>query len=310
MKYRFKHIVEYGGLRVVSALIRILPHRAALGAGWLLAFVVHHLLRFKVRTTQKRMRAVFGDRFNDRDYRRLSWLAFRNFIFSTIDGIRAQTITPAQAEQRHEYHAAGTAIRALLAEGRGLILAIPHMGSWEEAGIVSSLCGIPLIFIVGRQRNPLFDAYLTSLRSRHGNQVIVRIRGDDANAMQGVASMLELVQQLKSGKVLAILPDVRMPTSATTISFLGGSANVATGIGLFARYADIPILPVINTRRGWTTVICRPLAPIRPDPSLAKEDDIRRMTQLVFDVINREVQDDPSQWFWYNSRWILDPVIP
>jgi hypothetical protein len=32
------------------------------------------------------------------------------------------------------------------------------------------------------------------------------------------------------------------------------------------------------------------------------------MTQEVFTLIEREILDRPEQWFWYNKRWILDPL--
>jgi len=34
------------------------------------------------------------------------------------------------------------------------------------------------------------------------------------------------------------------------------------------------------------------------------------MTQAIFDIIEAAIRTDPSQWFWYNKRWILDPLIP
>jgi lauroyl/myristoyl acyltransferase len=52
----------------------------------------------------------------------------------------------------------------------------------------------------------------------------------------------------------------------------------------------------------------RLLQTIYPDKTLDKKTDIERMMNLVIKNIDREIQAAPEQWFWYNSRWVLDPV--
>jgi lauroyl/myristoyl acyltransferase len=42
--------------------------------------------------------------------------------------------------------------------------------------------------------------------------------------------------------------------------------------------------------------------------SLEKQEDIVRMTHSVIAVLDKEIQANPEQWFWYNKRWVLDPV--
>ena len=46
------------------------------------------------------------------------------------------------------------------------------------------------------------------------------------------------------------------------------------------------------------------------DKNLSKEDDILRMTSLVMKHVEDAIRQDPGQWFWFNKRWILDPVPP
>jgi lauroyl/myristoyl acyltransferase len=33
-----------------------------------------------------------------------------------------------------------------------------------------------------------------------------------------------------------------------------------------------------------------------------------RMTKAVMKTIDAAIRRNPEQWFWYNGRWILDPV--
>ena len=44
--------------------------------------------------------------------------------------------------------------------------------------------------------------------------------------------------------------------------------------------------------------------------ALDRDADILRMTQQVMDLVEEAIRADPGQWFWYNRRWILEPVKP
>ena len=70
MPYRVKHIMEYGVLRGLLGLLRILPYRAALSIGWVLAGLAHHVFRYRVRRARLRIRSVFGDALSERAVRR------------------------------------------------------------------------------------------------------------------------------------------------------------------------------------------------------------------------------------------------
>jgi lauroyl/myristoyl acyltransferase len=75
----------------------------------------------------------------------------------------------------------------------------------------------------------------------------------------------------------------------------------------FAKQTGVPIFPLIIRREGWTKHRLAFSDPILPDPEVSKAEDCVRMTQEVFDVIDKAVRETPEQWFWFNKRWILDP---
>ena len=41
---------------------------------------------------------------------------------------------------------------------------------------------------------------------------------------------------------------------------------------------------------------------------MGKEEDTRRLTEKVLGGIEERIRIDPGQWFWFNKRWVLDPV--
>lgn len=300
MKHRPKHIAEYVSLVLASGLIRILPLRAALALGWIVAAGSHFIGRLNVERTHKRIREVFGDRYTDKEVRRIAWIAWRNLCFNAIDALRFPTLTPEKI-RKQPLASLEPQLKQILEDcGGGFILATPHMGNWEIAGIAGDLMGIPLFVIVRKQKNPLMDAYINKMRRTFSLEIIYR----EARMLKGV------VDRLKNGKVLAILPDVNSRAKGATVDFLNGKATIALGAASFARMADCPIYPVCARRIGWTRHDAILLDPIIPDLAMDKEEDQQRIMKEVMTALSNEILKSPEQYFWYNKRWVLNPKKP
>jgi len=68
------------------------------------------------------------------------------------------------------------------------------------------------------------------------------------------------------------------------------------------------VFPIISTRIGWGQHRYHVYDPIFPDPKAEKKADAMRITQSFFNILNECVQNEPEQWFWFNRRWIFDPL--
>jgi KDO2-lipid IV(A) lauroyltransferase len=183
-------------------------------------------------------------------------------------------------------------------EGRGALVAVPHAGNWDLAGVVLRRLGVPFFFIARRQKNLLADAYLNRLRAATGAETIA----NDAHLLRGV------LRRLRDGGYLGILPDVRARTPGLAVRFLGGTANAGSGMARFARHTGAPVFPCLPGREGWTRHRFRVLDPVAPDPAADPAADALRMTQEVLDRFDRYIRENPEQYFWFNKRWVLDPL--
>ncbi len=293
-----KQLAEYYALRCIAWLVDILPYRAALFIGWLNAVLVFYVFRFRVGKAKARIRTVFGDRFSCWQVDRIAWKSYCNIIFSAIEMIRLRKVTLEWTASSTNFLPIIETMKKHTSTGKGAIIAVPHMGSWEMAAVACQLAGIRVFSIAARQKNPFTDEYLNQLRRSTGLETIAR----------GSGTMRDILRNLGAGKTLAILPDVRMRTEAISVPFLGGTANIGGGMAAFARHADVPIFPCIVTRKGWAKHVAIGHEPVWPDKNLSKEDDIRRMTLIVMKHVEDAIIKDPGQWFWFNKRWILDPV--
>jgi len=297
MKYRPKHILEYAALVLIADLIRILPLRAALALGWLVAAITHFIARINVERTCLRIRDVLGPDASEEQIRRIAWISWRNLCFNAIDGLRFSKLTAEKIRRQPLGHLEQPLKKILSECPGGFILATPHMGNWEIAGIAGDLIGLPLFTIARKQKNPLIDAYINKMRRSFNLEVLYR----DAKGWKGV------IDRLKQGKVLAVLPDIGVRARGVTVDYLNGKATIAPGAAHFALLANCPVYPIVVRRAGWTRHDAVLLDPIVPNPSAEKKEEQQRIMQEIMSAMSKEILKTPEQYFWYNKRWVLDP---
>ncbi len=298
MRYRLQHTLEYAALRALATLLNALPYRAALALAWLLARGAFHLVRFRRREALRRIREVFGAGLPAREARRIAWLSLRNLSFNVVEMMRAPTLDAAWvASHIPDFGRHIPAVQELIARHGGMVITVPHMGNWDLAGWACHRHGIRMFSIAAKQKNPLVNAWIN--RQRESGMTVLE---------RGGGTLKQILRLLRSGNVLAILPDVRMPTPDLPLPFLGGTANFGRGMAMFAITAQVPILLATFRREGWTRHALDVHPPLFPDPSLAKEEDARRLTAAVIERVDAAIRRAPEQWFWYNKRWVLTPV--
>ena len=300
-KPKFRYRLEYGLVRTAGAFLNALPYRGALFFACGIGRVLYGLSGKRRREASRRVRLVFGDSLPSREVARITWTSFRNTIFNVVEMMRVSRFDLDDLiEMMPELPAASDKLRGVLAktEGRGLLLALPHMGNWDLAGSGCYLAGLPIFSVAGKQRNPLMNDLINKLRSGHGMAIIER----------GGHTLRQIVTRIRAGQIFAILPDTRSFTPDIAVPFLGGVANLARGMASFAIATRVPVVPVIIHRRGWShfSVVIHP--EIWPDFSADKEAEIVRITQEAVAIMDRAIHEAPEQWFWFNKRWVLDPV--
>ncbi len=297
--HRIKHRVEYALFCFWGAVFGMVPYRLALALGWVVAWIGHYPLRYRVRLVHGRIREVFPG-VAPRRVRQIAWLSWRNFVFNLVDVFRLRRINAAWL-QRHivDYDRMVKPLRERLPSG-GFIGVSLHMGSTEMLAVCLQQMGLDVFVITGKQKNLLVDAKLNAMRGSTGIDCIAKSSGS--------ALFKQVFRRLKAGGMLTMLVDLRQPAGGVEVSFLGGTASVVPGMGIFARKTGVPVIPSVFTREGWTRHRFQVFPAVMPDDGIPLETDLQRMTQTVFSLFDRAVREQPEQWFWYNKNWILAPV--
>ena len=278
---------------MVNAIPYPLACALARGFAWFLVEVV----RFKRKRTFERIKGCFPEKTHS-EARRIAIMSLSNVLMSAVEMIRASSLDKAWIE-RHvkDVHVYADRLKAIADEGKGVVIMVPHSGNWYMAAWAMARCGVPLFAIAAKQRNPYIDAWMNR---QYGEGLDVVERGS-------ARVMAEIKARLSRGQCFAILPDLRVPAKDVEVPFLNGTANVSHGGASFATAVGAPVVVAIMRRENGKHVFDH-LGTLRPDPELSRKEDSVRLTRETMALLDAAIKKTPEHWFWYNKRWILQPV--
>lgn len=288
---------EYATLRLFCGVVNLIPYRAAMAIAAFFGWFAVSVLGLHRRRTLERIGTVFPG-IGARDARRIAWRSFANILQTGVEMIRSPRLDRAWMDRHvvdgREYH---RRLQALADEGHGVVVMVPHTGNWYMAAWSMARYGLPLVALAARQRNPAINAWM----QRQYGDIEILERGS-------ARTMVEIRRRLAAGRVFAILPDLRVPQLDVEAPFLGGVANVSHAGAMFAVAAGAPVV-VAAMRRERGKHVFEHLATLRPDPAAAdRRTEAVRLTREAMALIDGFLHRHPEQWFWFNKRWILQPV--
>lgn len=185
--------------------------------------------------------------------------------------------------------------RRALAEGRGVILALPHVGNWEVAGPIAVQEGAELIAVAEQLASEEITEWFVGLRGSLGIDIVLA----DGSA----AVMRTLLEGLRRNAAVALLADRDLSRRGESVTFFGETTSLPTGPVRLAKATGAPILPVGSyfARAGHRVVVFPPLR-IEAATSLAEG------TQMLAAALEGVIRRHPEQWHMVQPNWPSDFV--
>jgi KDO2-lipid IV(A) lauroyltransferase len=185
-----------------------------------------------------------------------------------------------------------------LARGRGVVVALPHSGNWDMAGL----------WFVGH--HGAFSTVVERLAPEALYQRFVAYRaslGFDIVPLTGAESPTRrLLHRLRAGGVVCLLADRDLTGAGMTVDFFGAAARMPLGPARLAAATGATLLVVgcWFTADGWGIRFHAPV----PVP---ERSAVRQATQTVADCFAIDIAAHPQDWHMLQPLWIDDlPVTP
>jgi KDO2-lipid IV(A) lauroyltransferase len=245
---------------------------------------------------ERNLRRVRGPDFRGSALRRAVAATFESYARYWAESFRLPGTSPAALD-------AGMSVRGWdhveegLAAGRGLILALPHLGGWEWAGFwLAEVQRQPVTVVVEALEPPELFEWFAQLRRALGMNIV------PLDAAAGTA----VVRALRANHVVCLLCDRDIGGGGVEVEFFGERTLLPAGPATLSLRTGAPVLPV--------AVYFRPhdhLGVIRGPIPAARQgrlrDDVVRLTQQLAHELEDLIRAAPEQWHLLQPNWPSDP---
>ncbi|MEI5679293.1 MULTISPECIES: lipid A biosynthesis lauroyl acyltransferase [unclassified Mesorhizobium] len=182
----------------------------------------------------------------------------------------------------------------IAAEQRPHILFTGHFGNFELLPIAGATFGMKVTALFRPPNNPYVADYILSTRRSTMGDLLASKTG----------ASFTLARILENNGTIGVLVDQKFTRGLRT-TFFGRECETSPLLSKLARQYDCDVYPARCIRlpnNRFKLVIENKLElPREADGSV----DLTATAQLVNDVVERWVREDPGQWMWFHKRWVL-----
>jgi KDO2-lipid IV(A) lauroyltransferase len=280
--------------------VRRMPERAAYSTFERLADTVWARRGKDVQRLESNLRRVVGQDTPEAELRVLSRAAMRSYLRYWCDTFRLPGWSREEVVTRmvayDDHHLADA-----LAAGKGVVVALPHMGNWDHAGAWATLAHSPVVTVAERLKpEDLFEKFL-AFRRELGLDVIPLTGGDPPFPY--------LQDRLRAGALVALLGDRDLGRSGVPVQFFGAKAKMPAGPAALAVDTGAALVTAgLFLEDGRNAVRFGPPVEVPQDGERSRR--IFRTTQLVAERFQESIAAHPTDWHMLQRVWVddLDPA--
>jgi lauroyl/myristoyl acyltransferase len=286
------------------AAVRALPHPVAAAGFAAAGDLAARRDGPGVRRLRANLRRVVGP---DADVEPVVRAGLRSYARYWRETFRLSRITPATVRAHTEIVGEDVLDKALTG-GRGVILALPHSGNWEAAGVWLLDHGAPFSTVAERLKpESLYDRFV-AYREGLGMEVLPLTGGPRPPSDV-------LAERLRQGRVVCLLGDRDLTLRGIDVDFFGDTARMPAGPALLAATTGAALHPVglwftpggRLSPGGWGIRVHEEV-PVAGTGRL--RDRVGAATQLVADAFAADIAARPQDWHMLQRLWLADLTTP
>ncbi|MEV0123030.1 phosphatidylinositol mannoside acyltransferase [Streptomyces sp. NPDC050703] len=185
-----------------------------------------------------------------------------------------------------------------LAAGKGVILALPHLGNWDLAGAwVTTELETPFTTVAERLKpETLYDRFVAYRRGL-GMEVLPHTGG---------SAFGTLARRLRAGGLVCLVADRDLSASGVEVKFFGDTARMPAGPAMLAQQTGALLLPVTLWYDGTPVMKGRVHPPVDVPETGTRAEKTSAMTQALADAFAIGIADHPEDWHMLQRLWLAD----
>ncbi len=193
-------------------------------------------------------------------------------------------------------------MRAPLAEGRGVVAALPHMANWDHAGAWACLTGAPVSTVVERLRpEQLYERFL-AFREGLGMEILPLTGGQND-------VFTTLAARLREPRLVPLLADRDLSRRGVDVRLFGDATRMPAGPAVLALRTGAALVPTSLWYEGVEPehrIVIRFHDEVTPPDKMRGADRVAALTQAVADELGPAIADHPQDWHMLQPLFLTD----
>ena len=182
---------------------------------------------------------------------------------------------------------------AALASGRGAVLALPHSGNWDMAGVWLAQTRGRFTTVAERLKPESLYRRFIEYRESLGFEVIPLSGGEQPPFQL-------LSERLRDNKVVCLMAERDLTRTGVQVDFFGEPTRMPAGSAKLAIATGAALVPVHCWYEGDATII-----EFHP-PLDCTSGDVGVITQALADVFAVNIAAHPADWHMLQPQWLAD----
>ena len=211
------------------------------------------------------------------------------FRLPTMDhGALGQLLSHTTQGQQH--------LRAALDAGRGAVMALPHSGNWDMAGVWLVHAHGTFTTVAERLKPESLYRRFIAYRESLGFEVLpLTAPGTHTRPPYEV-----LAERVRANRVVCLMAERDLTRSGVEVRFFSELTRMPAGSARLAIETGAALLPVHcrYEKDGWGCVIHPPLD--------VGSGDVGVVTQALADRFARDIAAHPADWHMLQPQWLAD----
>ncbi|MCV7242684.1 phosphatidylinositol mannoside acyltransferase [Mycobacterium mantenii] len=184
-------------------------------------------------------------------------------------------------------------IEAALASGRGAVIALPHSGNWDMAGVWLAQTHGTFTTVAERLKPESLYRRFIAYRERLGFEVLP-LSGGERSPFD------VLCDRLRDNRVVCLMAERDLTRTGVQVDFFGGPTRMPAGPAKLAIATGAVLLPAHCwfDGPGWGVSIHPPLD--------CTSGDVNAITQALADQFEKNIATYPQDWHMLQPQWLVD----
>ena len=255
-----------------------------------LFFLLHTIIGYRRNVIRTNLKKSFPDKSQD-EINAIHKEFYKNFCDYLVETLKSFSISQKELDERFTYSNLEV-FEEIKAENKNVMMMCGHVFNWEWfIGTVKYLPTADSAAVYHKIKNPFWDEKINAMRGRFGTKAL---------DMKDVLRFM--MKTPNDGETAYLFVADQSPKKSAIhyyINFLHQNTPVFNGFDKIAQRKNMGVVycKTEKRKRGhYHTTFIR----IKPQNEKFEENEI---VHQFFDLLEKNIQQHPSNWLWSHKRW-------